>query len=91
MRAWLTLLATASLVAAGAGAWSWNHYVAGTWTSSTVVVQVAPDLDAAGRLDALEEAWEDNPGERVLRHVVWRGWDGRLKAGQYTFSPEESV
>ena len=74
MRTWLRSLATASVVAAGAGAWGWNHYVAGTWTSSSVVVQVAPDLDVSGRLDALEEAWEDNPGkERVLRHVVWRG------------------
>ncbi|MGB1943302.1 MAG: endolytic transglycosylase MltG, partial [Flavobacteriales bacterium] len=91
MRTSLTLLATASVVAAVAGAWGWNQYVAGTWASSAVTVQVAPDLDAAGRLDALEEAWEDTPGERVLRHVVWRGWDGRLKAGQYTFSPEESV
>lgn len=91
MRTWLTLLATASVVAAGAGALGWNHYVAGTWTSSTVVVQVAPDLDVPGRLDALKEAWAGTPGERVLHHVVWRGWDGRLKAGQYTFDPEESV
>ena len=74
MRTWLTLLATASVVTAGAGAWGWNQYVAGTWTSSTMVVQVAPDLDAAGRLDALEEAWEDTPGERVLR--TWCGGVG---------------
>ena len=53
MRAWLALLASASVVAAGAGAWGWNHFVAGTWTLSTVVVQVAPDLNAAERLDAL--------------------------------------
>ena len=91
MRTWLTLFAAACLVAAGAGAWGWNHYVAGTWTSSTVVVQVAPDLDAPRRLDALEEAWEGTPGERVLRHILWRGWACRLKAGQYTFPPEESV
>lgn len=91
MRTWLTFFAAAALVAAGAGAWGWNHFVTGTWTPSTVVVQLAPDRDSLGLLDDLEDAWAGTPGERVLRHVVWRGWDGRLKAGQYTFTPDESV
>ena len=91
MRTWLTFFAAAALVAAGAGASGWNHFVTGTWTPSTVVVQLAPDRDSLGLLDDLEDAWAGTPGERVLRHVVWRGWDGRLKAGQYTFTPDESV
>ena len=73
MRTWLTLAAT-SVVTAGTSAWGWNQYVAGTWTSSTSW-SGGPDLDAAGRLDALEEAWEDTPGESGSC-ATWCGADG---------------
>lgn len=94
MKTWPTWFAAAAVVVvlvAGAGSWSWNHFVSGTWTPSPLVVQLSPEMGAQGQLEALKKAWEGTSGERVIRHVVWRGWEGRLKAGQFTFKPEESV
>ena len=76
---------------AGALCWgAWERWIGGEWHQSEVTVNLSPLLSAE---DFHSELLRQLPkgGGRVLNHLVWRGWEHRLKPGRYTFPKNETV
>lgn len=87
---WLILCLTVLVVGAGVAWGLWSHYASGSWSATEIQVDLPPGLEEADLMSRLETALPPE-GMRVLKHVQWRGWTGRLKAGRYLFPSGESV
>ena len=88
-----TILATLGLVLLTGGALgrgAWLRWMSGTWSEDAIVVELVPGLDTPGRLAALERQLPEE-GRRVIEHIEFRSWEGRLSAGRYVFPAGESV
>lgn len=67
-----------------------QRWVRGTWSATDLTVELPPDVPAAEQMHALSLALPAD-GQRVLDHISWRGWEGRLKPGRYAFPAGEAV